>query len=1339
MRKLSLIILIGISLFLASCDPVIEDVLEELPVLELIGESEVSLNIGDIYTDSGVKVINDQNYEVMTESTVDTTKIGTYTVTYSILYKEITIYAYRTVIVTEEESIDFEIDFSLIKNEGYSLTYEISLSDENNALENTYAVLYLGTQEVSRQEYTKGLNTIVFSNLLSNTDYRLVLEGDFYFNDLIEYISGYEETVKTIEVFDITPAILLYGDGVITLNEGDDFVDPGAYVEGIENAEIIVNTNLNTNAAGNYYIEYIYYYGSKSVTMFRSVIVEGVVKVKPEVTNFTYTTTSTEIRIEFDVVDETNSFVSAIIELRKGLFPFDSIEVVKGHNIIVFNTDIDAGRNHYAEITVTYNLGLNNISESIGGDNQIFVPNEMILNGDEEITLYYSDDFTDPGITVTGVDNPDISIISELDTSIIGTYQIVYIYRAYFDAPAIVRTRTVHVIEKPAPQVENITYEVTPNTFTIEFDVIDDTGAIILGEAGYGVQLIPFTSTKDIIVGHNVIEFTYPFEEGRTYLAQIMITFDTDGEEATEEFSGGIYFDILPEIELIGEEEVTLTFLNQYQDPGATLIGMSDDYITIESDLNIAVIGTYTIVYSYVGLTEVVSITRTIHVVEKIMPIISGYTINTTASSIEITLDISDEDSAVAQLIGYFSSMSSSTCAGGSIADVVLAHDNTLTLTYDNDVFPGCTYRPLLGGIIVKYDIGYGMEEIKVEVPSIRVLEDVQVISSSEKEEVFAGEPIILKVELDNLGDEDITYIIINDVIYEDFDFPTDYDTLYVNLGNEDIGEYQYTITEIGQNYGTDDQYSYSVDNTTTISVLEVGSVDPSNATVEVLDITSTIDGGNVFTALDDSVTKTVYIHLNNQDSLLVTGIELYNEENNLTTDFNIISPSLLSMEVNIIEGENNLHIQSISYTLNEENRVDTIEYTNFGIVYGYYESTITNIYTVDDFLNMTTFGQYRLMNDIDFNNLELLPLGTEKSPFTGFFNGNGYTISNIEIDTPDAVEGDYEYIGIFGKSTGFIAHLSIENIGFEYYVGPSEDLLEIDISGYVGLLVGQQSEQSIIDVHILDGSINISIPLGSFEGSIGGLAGELIGSNHSIIKDSSSDVDITINLPNVTANTKSYYVGGLVGSGSNYDILHCNSVLELTYNTPNYINSTGGLVGYLEGLTSDYDNGVYIKNSYSSIIIDESYANSKIGGLLGSVSDDELYRTIIDTSFSYGTITTLSRSLGGLVGDNLTEIRNSFSTVTLLSNYDIKGAIYANEDLSNTSNTLIDNVYSWNRQGATGGFESLTDSNIEEIRRVSTLQFDTPNFYIEFLGFDDYFFDFSELDVYANQLPTHS
>ena len=82
-----------------------------------------------------------------------------------------------------------------------------------------------------------------------------------------------------------------------------------------------------------------------------------------------------------------------------------------------------------------------------------------------------------------------------------------------------------------------------------------------------------------------------------------------------------------------------------------------------------------------------------------------------------------------------------------------------------------------------------------------------------------------------------------------------------------------------------------------------------------------------------------------------------------------------------------------------------------------------TEVRTADDLkkINENLSGNYVLMNDIDLKGEDIV-IGTENSPFTGKFSGDGHTISGVKLDK------NTKNIGLFGAvDGGLIMNLAVE------------------------------------------------------------------------------------------------------------------------------------------------------------------------------------------------------------------------------------------------------------------------------------------------------------------------
>ena len=281
-----------------------------------------------------------------------------------------------------------------------------------------------------------------------------------------------------------------------------------------------------------------------------------------------------------------------------------------------------------------------------------------------------------------------------------------------------------------------------------------------------------------------------------------------------------------------------------------------------------------------------------------------------------------------------------------------------------------------------------------------------------------------------------------------------------------------------------------------------------------------------------------------------------------------------------------------------------------------------------------STFG---LHNDIDASTTSswnlgagFTPIGNNSTPFTGTFNGNNYTISNLFVNLPSTND-----VGLFGKIVG----AAVENIG----------LVSANITGQnnVGSLVGYSNSSSSITNSYATGSV-------SGASNIGGL----VGGNYN-----SSSIDNSYTTGNVSGNAG---VGGLVGFNSSSSITNSYATDSVNSN-----NAAGGLTGYNANSSS-------IDNSYATGNVSGSF---NVGGLAGGNYNS----SSIVNSYATGSVSGSSR-VGGLVGynNNSSSITNSFATGSASGSSNIGGLVGSN------SSSIINNSYytDSNNQNGLGTFD---------------------------------------------------
>ncbi|MBI9031932.1 choice-of-anchor D domain-containing protein, partial [bacterium] len=194
-------------------------------------------------------------------------------------------------------------------------------------------------------------------------------------------------------------------------------------------------------------------------------------------------------------------------------------------------------------------------------------------------------------------------------------------------------------------------------------------------------------------------------------------------------------------------------------------------------------------------------------------------------------------------------------------------------------------------------------------------------------------------------------------------------------------------------------------------------------------------------------------------------------------------------------------------------------------------------INVIDDLIKLSNFEQVWDKHFVQTANIDasstsdlndgagFSPIGTNANPFTGSYDGQGHTISNLYINRPSTSN-----VGLFG----YTQSASISNLG----------IVDAEIIGddYVGGLVGSASSSS---------TISNSYAIGAVSGTsdyVGGLVGYA----------SSSTISNSYATGAVSGSSN---VGGLVGRAY-------SSTISKTYATGavSGSSSVGGLVGYRSG-----------------------------------------------------------------------------------------------------------------------------------------------------------------------------
>lgn len=244
--------------------------------------------------------------------------------------------------------------------------------------------------------------------------------------------------------------------------------------------------------------------------------------------------------------------------------------------------------------------------------------------------------------------------------------------------------------------------------------------------------------------------------------------------------------------------------------------------------------------------------------------------------------------------------------------------------------------------------------------------------------------------------------------------------------------------------------------------------------------------------------------------------------------------------------------------------------------------------------------GTFRLVSDIEMSQSESwIPIGTSLKPFVGNFDGQGYTIGDLFIESASS------YLGLFG----YISGATLENINLEN--------VEINGGSNVGGLVGYINTSTITNCSVA----------GNVDGNginVGGLVGY---AGYTAITNCSTEVAV---------HGQGNSAGSLIGHAYKTSITNCSAVGSVRGEG----SRVGGLIGYVQEAS--------ITSSFAACTVTGSGSLGGVGGLVGLLSQNS---TITD-SYAAGTISG-STAVGGLVG----QVSKGDSIINCYSSAIVKGS----------------------------------------------------------------------------------
>ena len=222
---------------------------------------------------------------------------------------------------------------------------------------------------------------------------------------------------------------------------------------------------------------------------------------------------------------------------------------------------------------------------------------------------------------------------------------------------------------------------------------------------------------------------------------------------------------------------------------------------------------------------------------------------------------------------------------------------------------------------------------------------------------------------------------------------------------------------------------------------------------------------------------------------------------------------------------------------------------------------------TLTDGTEQNTSASAVLTADIELSGETWTPIGSESTPYTGTFDGQGYTISGMTIENAES------YSGLFGNVTGTVRDFTVTGS-----ITITGDETVSRVGGAVGSLGTASVGGTVSGV-----TSGVNITVSADNDHIGGVVG-------SMPENSSPTVESCVYTGNITVTVAAGSVAGVVGYIRTGTIQNCAN--QGGINTGGN-GSVGGILGYC-------NNGkIYIRNCYNSgSIAAEGTAN--VGAIVG-------------------------------------------------------------------------------------------------------------------------------------------
>ena len=435
------------------------------PVITITGDNPATVELGATYTDAGATA--DGGETVTSSGTVDTSTVGTYTITYS----------------ATDAAGNAATQVTRTVNVVDTTAPVITITGDNPV------TVELGATYTDAGATATDLSGAITVTSTSTVDTSVV--GSYTVTYSASDVSGNAATqvTRTVNVVDTTaPVITITGDNPVTVELGATYTDAGATATDLSGAITVTSTStVDTSVVGSYTVTYSAsdVSGNAATQVTRTVNV--VDTTAPVITITGDNPVTVELGATYTDAGATATDLSGAITVTSTSTVDTS--VVGSYTVTYSASDVSG--NAATQVTRTVNVV----------DTTAPV---ITITGDNPVTVELGATYTDAGATATDLSGAiTVTSTSTVDTSVVGSYTVTYSASDASGNAATQVTRTVNVVDTTAPVLTEVTPIETPSSNRTPSYVFTTS------EAGTISSNLTFSSTTDATTGSDqVITFT---------------------------------------------------------------------------------------------------------------------------------------------------------------------------------------------------------------------------------------------------------------------------------------------------------------------------------------------------------------------------------------------------------------------------------------------------------------------------------------------------------------------------------------------------------------------------------------------------------------------------------------------------------------------------------------------------------------------------------------------------------------------------------------------------------------------------------------------------------------